>query len=273
LESAEVSGGPLVLADSTEVSDFEQRYWIRFPDGYRDYVTQLGEGVLGGDFVGIYPPWRIEKELAEWRHRINKYWVWDAGDDVLPKQRALECIIVGDTLNGDELVFHPQRPEKVLVLPRGGESIFVAGGDLLTAIDWVCNSGELTEPFSERVFEPFDSRKEPPENGQEIATIVDPQGESMDELVELLRRWAKRHNALDSARKALRERIAKDKTTSLLFEAVVTKEGERPEFWWIGYHAVFCVKEKGSGVRVGTFDWHMDDGSSGSCYSPYPERQ
>jgi hypothetical protein len=80
---------------------------------YREYITGLGEGVLGS-FIRIYPTWRIESELAEWRSRINKYWFWDAGKDLLPKERALEFVIIGDTVNGDEIVFHPFRRNRLI---------------------------------------------------------------------------------------------------------------------------------------------------------------
>jgi len=49
---------------------------------------------------------QVDELEADWRDRIKKYWVWDKGTDLLPKARALECVIVGDTGNGDELVFH-----------------------------------------------------------------------------------------------------------------------------------------------------------------------
>lgn len=63
----------------------------------------------------------IEKELTEWRRRINKYWFWDDVRELLPKERALECVIIGDTVSGDELVFHPSRPNRLFVLPRDSE--------------------------------------------------------------------------------------------------------------------------------------------------------
>src|SRR5262245_17764133 len=104
---------PLVRAQPREVDELEARLWVTLPPGYREYVTQLGEGVLGGTFVRIYPPWRIDAELVEWRERIEKYWFWDAGKDLLPKARAIECIVLGDTLQGDELVFHPRYPDRL----------------------------------------------------------------------------------------------------------------------------------------------------------------
>src|SRR4051794_17604853 len=116
IDEVQIVGGPLVLAMPEDVDSLESRLWIEFPDGYREYVTRLGEGVLGGSLVRIYPPWRVEKELRTWRRRIAKYWFWDEGREVLPKDRAVECVIVGDTVNGDDLVFYPGRHDRLFVL-------------------------------------------------------------------------------------------------------------------------------------------------------------
>lgn len=58
-EKVTVVGGPLVLSPPAEVNAPEAQLGIRFPSGYREYVTQFGEGVLGGSYVRIYPPRRI----------------------------------------------------------------------------------------------------------------------------------------------------------------------------------------------------------------------
>ena len=145
----EAATGSLVLAQPRDVDELEARLWITFPAGYREYVTQLGEGVLGGTFVRVFPPWRVDKELAEWRHRINEFWFWDEGKDVLPKARALECAIIGDTLQGDDLLFHPRHTDRLFVLPREEGKVYVAGADLLSAVDWMCGSGKLTRRFKQ----------------------------------------------------------------------------------------------------------------------------
>lgn len=256
---------PLVLATPADVDALESHLWITFPVGYREYVTKLGEGVMGGTLVRIYPPWRIEKELADWRRRINKYWFWDNGREHLPKDRALECVIVGDTVNGDELVFHPTRPSHLFVLPRESEKIFLAGNDLLAAVEWMCGSGELVEPFPEREFEPFDSRKESAERAGQATAVVDPEGESLDDLVELGKQWAKRHSARKMAQKDLKEHTGKDKKTTLLYEAFVM-EAEYP--YQPGYLAVYRIDDKESGLELGVFSWHKSDDSYGSQYAP-----
>lgn len=157
-ESITVVGGPLVLSNAAEVDAAEAQLGIRFPSGYREYVTKFGEGVLGGVYIRIYPPRRILKDLLKWRERIDEYWFWDAGRDVFTKELALQSVIIGDTLDGDELIVHPTSPERVLVLPRYGNNIHVAGSGLQEAIEWLCSSGVLTDAFDARNFEPFDSR-------------------------------------------------------------------------------------------------------------------
>lgn len=160
-ENVIVVGGPLVLSPPAEVDAAEAQLGIRFPAGYREYVTRFGEGILGGVYIRVYPPRRILSginNLAEWRERIGQYWFWDAGRDVLTRERAVESVILGDTYDGDELVVHPDNPERIYVLPRHSAAIHVAGDGLPAAIEWLCSAGVLTEAFTERNFEPFDSR-------------------------------------------------------------------------------------------------------------------
>ena len=120
-------------------------------------------GAYGVTYIRIYPPRRIlsgSNNLAEWRKRINDYWFWDEGRDILTKEKALECIIIGDTFDGDELVVHLSNPERIYVQPRNFDTVYLAGDGLFPAMEWICTGGVLSEPFEERNFEPFDSRKE-----------------------------------------------------------------------------------------------------------------
>ena len=149
--------GDVAPASEAEVSDAENSLGAKFPTGYREYVTRFGQGILGG-YIRIYPPTILvdgNNRLQEWRKRIEEYWFWRQGETVLPKHKALECIIVGDTLDGDELVFHPDQPNKIYVLPRHSEKIFVVRGGLESLIEWLCASGVLTDAFPQRDFEPF----------------------------------------------------------------------------------------------------------------------
>jgi predicted DNA-binding WGR domain protein len=154
LDKVKILSKPLFLATDKEVDALEEKLGITMPQGYREYVKTLGEGILGGTFVRVYGPGTIAKELVPWRKRIKQYWFWDQGSAVLTKQRAVESVIVGDTLQGDELIFHAEEPDRLLVLPRHKDKIFVAGSTLLEAVEWLCGSGTLTRRFKEREFQP-----------------------------------------------------------------------------------------------------------------------
>lgn len=262
ISDIKIVGKPLVLAKAADVDALEAELWITFPEGYREYVTKLGEGVLGGTFVRIYPPWKIAKDLADGSGRISEYWFWDAGRKVLPKARGLECVIVGDTMNGDMLVFHPSRPNRLFVLPRHSDEVFVAGENLLAAVEWMCSSGELTARFRERNFEPFDSRKQA---AQPREGPADPEGESLGNLIDLGKRWAKRHGARKLAQRELKEHSGKGKTTTLLYEAIVL-EGEYP--FQHCYLAAYHINDEKTGRELATFSWFKTEGSYGSKFTP-----
>jgi len=145
------------LPSEKDVELMEATSKTKFPAGYKEYITTFGQGVLGGSFVRIYTPEEIlngGNSVKEWRERINEYWFWGEGEVLLTKDKAQECFIIGDTLNGDELCFHPQKRDTIYVLPRDEAHSLIAGNGLAEAIEWLCSSGTLTEVFSERIFEP-----------------------------------------------------------------------------------------------------------------------
>lgn len=270
ISDIQIASQPLVLASPAEVEALESQWWITFPAGYREYVTELGEGVLGGSLVRIYPPWRIAHELNEWRRRIATCWRWGDCPEPLPSERARECVLVGDTLDGDELVFHPHRPNKLFVLPRHSETVLVAGDDLLAAIDWICGSGELVEPFSERIFEPFDSRLESADRSVLQNDVTDPEGESLNDLVELAQQWAKRHAARTAAQKDLNRHSRDGKRTRLQFEALMP-DGEYP--YIPSYVAAYGIDDAATRLEVGTLVFQWNDASHGSFYLPHEANQ
>lgn len=253
--------GPLVRATAAQVDALEARLWGPFPAGYREYVTTLGEGVLGGGFVRVYPPWRVERDLDEWRRRVAKYWFWDKGRKLLPKERGVECVVVGDTANGDELVFHPMRPGRLFVLPRDSEQVFDAGPDLLAAVEWVLTSRKLTPKVAERDFEPFDSRKEPPAR----AAAADPPGESLDDIVATAAAWAKRHDMRKRALADVKQVAGAGEKVARLYEGVVT-DGEYPAS--AGYLIVYEVTDKATGLETGRVLWTYSGDSWGTTFEP-----
>ncbi|MCA9889947.1 MAG: SMI1/KNR4 family protein [Anaerolineae bacterium] len=264
IDDITIVGRPLVLATAAEVDALASRLWITFPVGYREFVTRLGEGIFGGSFVRIYPPWRIAKELQEWRHRIKKYWFWDDDGGLLPKARAIECVIIGDTLNGDELVFHPTRPDHLFILPRNSDRAIDAGSDLLEVIEWICKSGQLVEPFDEQEFEPFDSRDEALRR-QTKRAIIDPEGESLDDIVALAERWAQRHAARKTAEEKLPQHIPKNGEAALLYEGVLIDGQAQLD---VGYGIAWLIRDKVSGKLLRISCWRKGEGHQGWSFVP-----
>jgi hypothetical protein len=147
-------------ANAADIDAAETTLGTRLPTGYREYISQLGEGVLAS-YIRVYPPYQIlegDNGVHQWRKRVEEYYFWEPGRNVLAREHVLECIIVADTMDGDELVAHPSTPDRLYVLPRHEEMIFIAGDGLLPAIEWLLTSGTLTEPIDSRVFEPYDGR-------------------------------------------------------------------------------------------------------------------
>ncbi|HEY1552546.1 MAG TPA: ankyrin repeat domain-containing protein [Kofleriaceae bacterium] len=94
------------------------------PAGYVDFVRTHGPGLLGGQ-VRVYGPRRIARERKEWHARLAKHWFWGNGP-LLTQSDATQATIVADTIDGDELVFHPRAPDTLLILPRDTEEVVLA---------------------------------------------------------------------------------------------------------------------------------------------------
>lgn len=146
-------------ATAADVDRAESRLGCSFPSGYREYVSTFGLGTYTG-LIRIYMPDNILAELSEWRLRLQEYYFWDVGADALGKKEVLQCVVLGDTLNGDEFIFHPDRLEALYVLPRDDEQIYLAGATLDEAIDWLCISRTLLdEVLTFRYFECWKDRE------------------------------------------------------------------------------------------------------------------
>lgn len=156
----EIRGGPLVLASAADVDDIEARLSVPFPDGYREYVTQLGEGALN-HFVRVYPPSRVLAELEDHRGRVAAYWFWDPGETMFDQARAMESIQIADTFDGDQIMFHPFDRAWLYILPRHLERVYARGPGLFEAVNWVLSGGPIRRFGSSRYFEPFASRRDP----------------------------------------------------------------------------------------------------------------
>jgi len=150
--TAALQGAPGADVDAAE------RAFGAFPADYRAFITRYGRGVLGG-LVRVYAPAELlsgPRSVSEWRARIDEYWFWDATEALLSKERALECVVIGDTVGGDELIFHPAAPEQLYVLGHDFDEAHLAStSGLEAAVDWFFTSGVLDQAFEDDSFEPY----------------------------------------------------------------------------------------------------------------------
>ncbi len=81
---------------------------------------------------------RVVEGLLPWRDRIDQYGSWSGSP--LDERSALESICFGDTLEGDELVFHPSDPDAIYLLPRHAERARKLGRGLAVAVAKIVRS-------------------------------------------------------------------------------------------------------------------------------------
>lgn len=142
----------LNLPHPNSIAECEETLSVKFEQGYIDYITKYGEGILGGTYIRIYLPNKIAEGQEEWLNRITEYYFWDEGKDILTKEQVKQAICIGDTFDGDEIIYFQN---SYYILPRHEETIFKAGTTLAETIEWLCTANILTEAFDDRNFEPF----------------------------------------------------------------------------------------------------------------------
>lgn len=118
---------PASLESIAEVSN---QSGVPFPPGYEAFITRLGRGVFC-DMVRVYEPSRILKETPDFQESMDRYYHWSG----LSQTEATTSIIIGDSVDGDRLVFCPSRPENLFVLPRHDLRAMALPWDLLTAME------------------------------------------------------------------------------------------------------------------------------------------
>lgn len=148
----------LYPATEADIAVCEDALGVKLENSLRGLMLQYGAGAIAWA-VRVNTPRQIAAEQQKWRARIECYWFWDEGADVLSKEQALQSVCVADTFNGDEIVYWNGG---YYVLPRDFETVFAVGSSFAEAVHWLITSGVIYEavPENEWVFAPF------PKNGE-----------------------------------------------------------------------------------------------------------
>lgn len=133
---------PVSLA---EVEHLEIRLGIRLPDGYRGFITRFGDGFYC-DLFRIYTPSEILRKYSEYQDlwgasytpddQGKARWYYEGSEVVLNPSELEQSYIIGDTKDGDQLVFYPLQPDKIFVIPRGDRKTTALRADLSDLHQW-----------------------------------------------------------------------------------------------------------------------------------------
>ena len=117
----------------SEVDKLEDHFGFKFPIGYTNFITRFGYGEYCGLFY-IYTPLSIlARSLDErktWRQFYyesvvddKQHWIFEGSERVLSEKQLQKSILIGSSLDGDQLVFYPPKPDRIYILPRHSDKI------------------------------------------------------------------------------------------------------------------------------------------------------
>jgi hypothetical protein len=120
---------PIPLAQVIQV---EKALGIQLPEGYRRFITRWGLGVYC-DLFWIYAPDQIMQSYHKYRKawknfshfdvQGKRHWLYEGSEGILDESQLQESIVIGDSSDGDKLVFFPCQHNKIYILPRNSRTI------------------------------------------------------------------------------------------------------------------------------------------------------
>ena len=191
----------------------------------------------------------------DWLFTVARLLYWITEGDIGSKTQAADW---GTVHASGSWKYHLQRAKELRACP--------AQYAMPETRQWL---GELTEPISTWDFDPFDSRVAT-KRAQDADSLDDPEGESLDDIMEFGKRWAERHSMKKLAKADLKNHAAKGCKTELLYEGILFA-GKMP--YDSGYTIAYRILDKASGLETGILRFHWEKLSFGSAYSPNRENR
>ncbi len=124
---------PAILASEEDIQAFEARMQIVLPADHRDFLKIFGEGVVFNHFR-VFGLDKIMAEAKVFQLRWQEYFLWEDSNSALKIDQMGNCIIIGDSFNGDELVVSRDYPGEVFYFPQDKHQILGLGPSLESAL-------------------------------------------------------------------------------------------------------------------------------------------
>jgi hypothetical protein len=107
----------------------EDRLGLFFPEDYREFITTFGSGETDFHLRALNPQ-AINSYIFEVRSRFSESLSsedrsWYYNPNVLTLAYAIECVPFFDGIDGDDILFHPSKPNEWFILPHEEEEVFL----------------------------------------------------------------------------------------------------------------------------------------------------
>lgn len=115
---------PLLPVSIEDLSEVESKLKFLFPEDYRNFITRFGIGETNLSIRTLSPLYISNNYLSKMRNRLSEYWFWNESPEILTQERAVQCVPFFDSWCGDDIIFHPSKPNKWFILPHEEEVIW-----------------------------------------------------------------------------------------------------------------------------------------------------
>lgn len=113
-----VTSGTLKPVSPEECALLSEKISTQMPHGYQDFICRYGSGILA-DYLQIHTPEQIlcgPTSLESWyKDLAEDGWNWD--EEEIDDSSVEEWIFFAHLSDGGALIFHPDEPDRIILLP------------------------------------------------------------------------------------------------------------------------------------------------------------
>jgi hypothetical protein len=118
--------GEVQAISEEEIILAESELNVRFPDDYRDFIMEFGEGEIKGFGIRWISPNRILREqLPLIREIIEEFWSWSTYRDGFNQEKAMSSIPLFCNAGGEIVLLDPLNNKNWYILPHDEEEIIL----------------------------------------------------------------------------------------------------------------------------------------------------